>query len=166
MCALLGNKSFRFSVGLVAALAMVLLCNAYLNMLLWSLSRQQSSGSDAIATRPFNNGPSIRSKVDKIKLVSNSTDVMNLKYLKMMLDMSPNKRLPRKPTHALLRAINKLKLELSPKGKTLPDIVDIAHHVSYAIPYIVCAFLMNDLLLLLNRSAVGVSFIIDPVISS
>lgn len=123
MCALGRNKSFPFSVGLVAALAMALVCNAYLILLLWS----GTSDTRETTTRPYSDSHPIRSNAVEIK-VANDTITLNPSYLKLMLGST--KRLPRKPTHALLRAMNKLKLELAPKGKALPDLVDIAEHVS------------------------------------
>ncbi len=113
------------SFGLVSALVVALLCNAYLVfLLLWSGSGTSVIGSgyhdlslipsDSIINTITESENEIKPKVltlnvmDQLKLMMNST-----------------KRLRRKRTHNLIRLMNKLKLEIHAKNNASKSIGDM-----------------------------------------
>lgn len=102
------------SFGLVSALVVALLCNAYLVfLLLWSGSGTSVSGDrdlSLISSGSIIN--TITESKNEIKPIILTLNVMD--QLKLMINST--KRLKRKRTHNLIRLMNKLKLEIQAKN--------------------------------------------------
>lgn len=110
----MGCKS-RMSLGLVVALAMALVCNAYLIfLLLWSSGDGQGvvdpPHHESISTRMYH---SVDARANTETKENNLVSSLNLTYVRLMINSS--KRLGRRRTQALIRTMNKLKLEINPK---------------------------------------------------
>lgn len=106
-------RSFRFSFGLVTALALAVLCNIYLVFLLWT-GGQSDYHYYELTARPL-----VISQKEEITIkILNSG--LNLSYLIAMFNSS-TKHVHTTSSRSLISVMNKLKRELKSRGSKPAD---------------------------------------------
>lgn len=124
---------FRLSLGLVAALAIALLCNVYLVILIWSNAGQNQQVMTDVGS--IHVGELFQSNLASIKIVNYS---LNVESLTLMLN--PDRYLAiRKPEKSVISLKNSIKRLLKSRGELTENLLASIEKVRCLLNNIFCS---------------------------